>query len=313
MSPYAILFVLLAAGTTTLGCDKSSAPPKASPPASDAAPPTATIDAAPATATPPAGPFSLNVTAAGAVAAGAPAALTVELRDAAGARVAALDPTADKRIHVMVVSSDLSFATHAHPEAAADGTFALEVTLPSAGSYVAFADFRPAGAPPAVARGTVTVPGDAPAAKALAAKPLPAKTTVGEHEVRLRSKAPLAAGAEAVLELEVFRKGAPVADLRDYMGARGQAVLVSEDTTQYLHTHPLGGTGSKVQFHTTFAAAGKYVLWAHVRPGGEEVTARFVVDVPTEAAAPHDHGDGHGHDHGPGKGHKHGGDHGHAH
>ena len=110
---------------------------------------------------------------------------------------------------------------------------------------------------------------------------------------------------------EVFDKGAPVSDLRDDHGARGHCVIVNADATQYQPCSPLGGAGAKVQFHTTLPTAGKYKIWAELRPAGKPLLASFVVDVPSEAAHPHGkepHGRGHGHgdDHGHGEhGHSH--------
>lgn len=232
---------------------------------------------------------------------GKPGALTLELQDAAGTRVTALDVVHTKQLHLIVVSPDLSFFAHVHPEARPDGKLGVEVTLPGPATYVAFADFKPTGSPQTVARGTIELPGETARPKPLEVSALPARGTFDGFEVSLRSKAPLAAGHDAVLELEIFAKGAPVADLQDYLGARGHCVIISEDTTGYLHSHPLGGTGSKVQFHTTLPAAGKYKVWAEFRPGGKTLLASFVIDVPTEAAAPgekpHEHGGAGGHSH----------------
>lgn len=263
-------------------------------------------DPAPADAAPGAqvatGPFRLLLTSAGEVQPGAASTLALELQDAAGGRVTSLDVVHTKQLHLIVVSPDLSFFAHVHPEPRPDGTFAAALTLPHPATYVAFADFKPAGSPQAVARTTVAVAGAPAAPKPLEASTLPARGTFDGFEVTVRSKAPLAAGVDAILEFEIFEKGAAVSDLQDYLGARGHCVIISEDTNGYLHSHPLGSSGSKVQFHTTMPAAGKYKVWAEFRPGGKPLLASFVIDVPAEAAVPKE--EPHGHDHGPG-GHSH--------
>lgn len=301
---FPFLLAVLAALAGSAACDKKSSAPKEKPaPEPSARAPDAGA-ARPATGH--AGPFEMIVTPATAPVSGTPASLTLELLDAAGARVTSLDVVHEKIIHLIVVSPDLSFFAHVHPEAQPDGRLQVTVTPPHPATYVVFGDFRPTGGAPSITRATFAVEGEPPATKPLVAKGLPARGSFDGFEVSLRSKAPLVAGADAMLEFEISENGAPVADLRDYLGARGHCVIISEDTTQYLHTHPLGGTGSKIEFHTSLPKAGKYKVWAEFRPAGKPVLASFVIDVPTEATAPaepHDHGGGH--DHGDDHGHSH--------
>ncbi len=301
------LFAIIASLLPIAACDKKAsapAPPHASGSGAHehAASPR---DAMTATAVTPApvGPFSLIVTPQGTLAAGAQATLILELQDAAGARVSTLDVVHEKLIHLIVVAPDLSAFAHVHPEPRPDGTFTVDVTLPQSASYVVFADFRPTGGPQAVARGTVVVSGEPAARQPLVARALPARGSFDGFEVSVRSKAPLTAGGDAVLEFEIFDKGAPVVDLQNYLGARGHCVIIGEDTTSYLHSHPLGGTGSKVQFHSTLPAAGRYKVWAEFRPGGKPLLASFVIDVPVAGAAKE--APGHDHDHGGDDGHTH--------
>lgn len=263
-------------------------------------------DAAAKVAAPVAGPYRMSLTPAAPPAPGAELALTVEVRDAAGARVTAFDTVHEHPLHLIVVSPDLSFFAHLHPEPQPDGTLRVAATLPHPAGYVAFGDFRPTGAAPGIARATLEVPGEVPKAKPLDAKRLPARGSFDGFDVRLRSKAPLVAGADAVLEVEVYDKDVAVTDLQNVLGARGHCVLISEDTAQFVHTHPLGGSGSKVAFHATPPAPGRYKLWVEMRPAGKPVRASFVVEVLAEGPAaeePHDHGGDHGHDHGAGHGH----------
>lgn len=296
MNRYILIAIVLATGA----CDKKAPAPDPTPARRSGAPeakpaPVAAIDP-PA----PTGPIRAVLTPTNALAPGTPGRLTLALEDAAGAQVTALDVVHDKRVHLIVVSPDLSVFSHVHPEAGPDGTLGVELTLPRPEAYVAFADFKPTGAPQAVARTVVTIPGEPAPRTPLVATELPARGSFDGFEVSLRSKAPLVAGGDAVLEVEVFDQGVPVSDLRDYLGARGHCVIIGEGATTYLHSHPLGGSGSKVQFHTTLPAAGKYKVWTELRPAGKPLLASFVVDVPAELpAAPH------GHEHGGANGHTH--------
>ncbi len=301
-----LLFAIAIALAALGGCDKDTSRPAPAPAPAKASGTHQHADAAPGAtvSNAPAGPFRMIVTPEGGLAAATPTSLTLELQDAGGNRIKELDTVHTKLIHLIVVSTDLSSFSHVHPEQLPDGTFRVELTLPHPATYVAFGDFKPTGAPAAISRATVLVSGEPPAAKALEAGPLPARGSFDGFDVSVRSKAPLVAGGDAVLEFEVSDHGAPVSDLQDYLGARGHCVIISEDTTAYLHSHPLGGTGSKVQFHTTLPAAGKYKVWAEFRPGGKRLLASFVIDVPAVGAAPLEE-EPDGHRHGGPQGHSH--------
>ncbi|HZG89367.1 MAG TPA: hypothetical protein VEZ42_04050, partial [Pseudonocardia sp.] len=62
-----------------------------------------------------------------------------------GAAVTAFDVEHDKRMHLIVVRRDTTGFQHVHPEMAADGTWSVPLTVGTAGSYRAFADFTPTG------------------------------------------------------------------------------------------------------------------------------------------------------------------------
>ncbi|MGW3349750.1 hypothetical protein ACWDA3_41185 [Nonomuraea rubra] len=49
----------------------------------------------------------------------------------------------DKKLHFIVVSRDLGSFQHLHPAEAGDGVWSVQLTLPEAGTYRAFADFGP--------------------------------------------------------------------------------------------------------------------------------------------------------------------------
>ncbi|PYR68522.1 MAG: hypothetical protein DMF88_09050 [Acidobacteria bacterium] len=54
----------------------------------------------------------------------------------------------EKLYHVFVVSQDLSFFLHTHPERQGDEDFRLDVRLPKPGLYRVLSDFYPSGATP---------------------------------------------------------------------------------------------------------------------------------------------------------------------
>ena len=152
-----VLFATIAS-FAAVGCDKKTSAPDPSHSHGSSTHQHAAAPAdAPATAVTPAptGTIRAVMHPIGELAPGKPGSLTLDLEDAAKARVTAFDTVHDKLLHLIVVAPDLSFFAHAHPEARPDGTFTVELTLPQPATYVAFADFKPTGGPPTIAS-TVT-------------------------------------------------------------------------------------------------------------------------------------------------------------
>ena len=57
-----------------------------------------------------------------------------------------LDVEHEKKIHFIMVSNDLSWFDHQHPEYNASGSYDLPYTFKTGGNYILFADYKPTGA-----------------------------------------------------------------------------------------------------------------------------------------------------------------------
>ena len=182
----------------------------------------------------------------------------------------------DKRMHLIVVRRDLTGFQHLHPEMSADGTWSTALTLPAAGSYRVYADFKRDGRNETLAH-DVSVGGPfAPVALPAAAD---SARTAGGYEVRLDGGEPHA-GTEAPLQFEVARGGQSVTP-EPYLGARGHLVALRASDLAYLHVHPTEAatrTGS-VAFATEFATAGNYRLFLQFKHEGRVRTAAFTKEV----------------------------------
>src|SRR6185503_13592868 len=63
----------------------------------------------------------------------------------------------ERQYHLFVISQDLDYFQHIHPEENAEGEWSISVTLPKAGYYKVLSDFMPSGgAPQFAARPLVT-------------------------------------------------------------------------------------------------------------------------------------------------------------
>lgn len=200
--------------------------------------------------------------------------LSFRVRDSAGLPVRDFEVEHDKRMHLIVVRRDLSGFQHLHPTMSAAGTWSTEVTLPAAGSYRVYADFKRDGRNETLAQDVnVGGPFDPIALPAIA----PTATTTGGYEVAIDAGTP-AAGRESELAFRVTR-GGQLVTVEPYLGARGHLVALRSTDLAYLHVHPMEGDGATISFATDFATAGRYRLFLQFKHEGQVRTAPFTVAV----------------------------------
>jgi hypothetical protein len=179
----------------------------------------------------------------------------------------------EKRMHFIVVRRDGQGFQHLHPELGDDGVWHVELTLPAAGSYRVFADFKHDDEAQTLAA-DLAVDGEADYA------PLPAPATSADtgdgYDVRLDAGS-VRAGRETELRFTVTRGGEPV-ETEPYLGAGGHLVALREGDLAYLHVHP-EGPGEAVSFMTEFPSEGRYRLYLQFKHEGRVHTAEFTQEV----------------------------------
>jgi hypothetical protein len=151
----------------------------------------------------------------------------------------------EKQYHLFVISQDMAHFQHIHPELRPDGTWTIDVTLPKAGYYTVLSDFLPrGGAWQFIARPLVTAgyKGDL----ADDSVPLLPDTNLTKDVDDLRATLSFdpptfVAGQYGHLNYHLTdaATGRPVTDLQTYLGAFGHTLIMSEDLTEYVHSHPL--------------------------------------------------------------------------
>jgi hypothetical protein len=225
----------------------------------------------------------------------------VELRFAVqnpvtGERVKEFDVVHDKRFHLFVVSQDLEYFDHIHPEQLPDGRWSIETRLPRPGYYRLFADFLPTGGTPQLVQKTLVsrdCPTDLYSSVARLAPDAATPKTVGTLRVTLRpDPAGFIAGREANLTyaLADARTGEPVTDLSPYLGAWGHTFVLSEDGSESIHSHPTeqvpGGAAAaaarnkpELSFQAFFPKPGLYRAWSQFLRGQELSTVVFTIEV----------------------------------
>jgi len=210
----------------------------------------------------------------------------------------------DMPYHLFVVSQDLNYFAHLHPTQQPDGSLTLETVLPAAGYYKLFSDFFPsAGTPQVIHQHLVTAgfQGDVFSSQAhLTPDRNFTKTLSGVRcELKIEPEEPASAklenpvaGKPAVLRYRLVdeKTAQPIEDLQPYLGAWGHTLILSEDATDYLHSHPtamlpegvdrtLLTGGPEVSFQTFFPRPGRYRLWSQFKRRDEVMTVSFTIDV----------------------------------
>jgi hypothetical protein len=197
----------------------------------------------------------------------------------------------EKQFHLFVVSHDLEYYDHVHPEMQTDGSWAIDVTLPVAGYYKLIADFLPLGGTPQVVPRLLAAgdAGDLAAARASLPSDDGLRKTAGSMEVALSLPDDgLVAGRDETLRYHIVdgKTGRPVTDLEPYLAAFGHTLVLSEDTLEFVHAHPVeqlpensatAAGGPDLTFKALLPKPGRYRLWTQLKRDDVVTTARFTV------------------------------------
>jgi hypothetical protein len=182
----------------------------------------------------------------------------------------------ERLFHLFLVSQDLSFFVHDHPELNADGTFTYKMAFPKAGMYRALADIYPVGGTPQLIPSTVFIPGANQAAFTPVSIPsdYSPKDTENMHVEISSNPAQPVAGMKTILYFNV----SPVEGFEQYLGAWAHMLAASDDLVDLIHTHPTIADGtSQLQFNMILPRARTYRIWIQFQRKGVVNTARFDV------------------------------------
>lgn len=224
-----------------------------------------------------------------------------------------LDIQHDKKLHLIVVSKDLSYFDHIHPEFQASGSYDIKVLtkgenftngkfhnetkFDQGGDYVLFADYVPSGANHQLERIELNVAGTPYKAQ----KYTTAKTVsmTNGYEVSLVPEGGkfFSEGTSHISGIiKKDGKEIPADQFEDYLAAKAHVVVISEDSQNYLHVHPEVVDG-RLDLHTTFGKAGIFRGWLQFQTNGQVHTADFVINVEEGKAPESKHGEGAEHKH----------------
>jgi Cu+-exporting ATPase len=225
-----------------------------------------------------------------------PTRVTATVVDAeSGEPVTNLTPSHEAWMHLIATREDLGTFTHVHPEPTGrPGELAVDVTFPTAGSYVVNTEFRQRGEMNDVhQRQLVAVTGTAPEPVELEAGP---RTTVVDGvEIELGGEAVVGERSDLHFEFTDATTGKPVDDLQPFLAAAGHVVVMRADARTFAHEHaevedargrtvfalPGETFGPELDVHAEFDTPGVYQLWGQFRlADGDVLTVPFTVEAP---------------------------------
>lgn len=206
---------------------------------------------------------------------GATTRWTFRIVGAGGAAVTDFEVEHEREMHLIVVRRDLSGYQHLHPRRGPDGTWSVDLRLPEAGVYRAYADFATDGR-------SFTLATDLFVAGAFAPAPLPAPQPIDEvaaYRAVLTTR-DVSPGASAALAYDLSRDGRPLEDVEPYLGADGHLVALREGDLAFLHVHPEeSDTPGRIRFAAELPSAGRYRLFLQFKHDGGVRTVAHTLEV----------------------------------
>jgi hypothetical protein len=183
----------------------------------------------------------------------------------------------EKLYHLFLVSQDLSWFAHEHPEMGKDAVFRYKAAFPKPGMYRVLSDFYPKGGTPQLLSRTVLVPGAplVPIGATLTPDLAPKKASNLDVSLELEPAKPIA-GTKTLMYFNID----PADGLEQYLGAWGHMLAASADLVDTIHTHPfLANGGPRIQFNMIFPRPGVYRVWVQFQRKGVVNTVKFDVPV----------------------------------
>jgi hypothetical protein len=188
----------------------------------------------------------------------------------------------EKLYHVFVVSQDLKFFLHGHPERNQDEDFHLDVRFPKPGMYRVLSDFYPSGGTPQLITDTVMIPGVDFSLRPAQIQPDTSPQQSENSRVELDTvPAVLIAGAKSSL----FFRVTPDEGIEPYLGAMAHMLAASSDLIDMMHNHPSRALDGRTMafkelaFNMIFPRPGVYRVWVQFQRRGIVNTVAFNVPV----------------------------------
>lgn len=207
-----------------------------------------------------------------------------------------LETVHKQKIHLIIISEDLSYFNHIHPVETGEG-YMVEIKFPYSGKFYLFADYTPVESDHVVNRLEVTVPGKAPAPLVYNKEKLTGSS--GAYSINLISDNGKFTIGHVIIAGILKKDGKEInpSTLDNYLGAKAHVVLVNVVDKEYIHVHPEVENG-RYKLHTSFPKHGIYRGWIQFQAEGKVYTTDYIIKVNQEQGVPESkHSEGFKHHH----------------
>jgi YHS domain-containing protein len=253
--------------------------------------------------------YAARVSTSAPALAGKPTLLNIRiLNDGTKKAVRDFELTHEKKMHFLLVSEDMAWFSHEHPELGNDGVFRLRTTFPRPGRYHLYADFTPADGDNQILAMPFSVGGTGTKiVAASSARPLTPDTTltrrVNDLSISVAVQPKTLRQEQSAILTYTLRdsQGRPIRDFEPYLGAMGHLMAIRQDGKEVVHTHALhavtpgkgikeeGGlhltpamstaSGPAFSFKVSLPSTGIYKIWAQFQRKGKVITVPFTFRV----------------------------------
>ncbi|KYD09534.1 hypothetical protein [Heyndrickxia sporothermodurans] len=209
--------------------------------------------------------------------------MSIVVKDKHDKLIKQFETVSEKKMHLVIVSKDLSYFSHIHPTLKDNGEFTITTKFPAGGDYKMTAEMTPVGASEySLEDHWVHVVGDEPKPKPIVpdknlTKVIDGKKVTLSFENELKAKK----NTNITFTLYDEQTKKPIKDLQPYLGTIGHAVAIDKDLKHFLHVHPIytKTTGPEVTFMTYFPNKGIYRIWGQFNIDGNILTVPFTLEV----------------------------------
>jgi hypothetical protein len=209
--------------------------------------------------------------------------ISIFIKDKSNQPIKKFDTVHEKLMHLIIVSKDLSYFSHIHPEYKGNGEFTITSTFPAGGDYQMIAEVTPHGAGDnSVEKHWVHIDGPPSNSEPLVPDSSLTKVIDGLKVTLSFDHIMAEMDLNMTFTIHDATTDKPITNLQPYLGAMGHSVAISADSKQYLHIHPMTtkGNGPSVTFMTFFPKKGVYKIWGQFQYNNRVIVVPFIVDVP---------------------------------
>jgi hypothetical protein len=187
----------------------------------------------------------------------------------------------EKLYHVFVVSQDLTFFLHTHPERDPGQDFHLDVRFPKPGMYRLLSDFYPSGGTPQLITNTVMIPGNG-----FSLQPAHIVSDVSpQRSENSSTHLVMPSRIMAREKVAILFRVTPDDSVEPYLGVMAHMLAASSDLIDMMHNHPIQASDGpnnsfkELAFAMIFPRSGIYRVWIQFQRKGIVNTAAFNVPV----------------------------------